>query len=514
MTARSMPQIGDVIAGRYQLVEEIGHGGFGIIYMAHQNRAPREVALKLMKMTGTQIGPDEMRRRFRREAIMASQLVHPHAVRQLDFGEHQGMFYISMELVHGHTLGDRIKQQGTLSTELIVRVGRAVLDVLSLAHEKDIVHRDLKPENIMLCQVDGDRDFPKVLDFGAAKTVHGDHDLTSAGTALGSPAYMAPELLMGESPTPASDIYALGLTLGEAIVGRKVVPGDNPIDRARNQISPQPLDFPESLTSHELYPWLQGALQKKLSLRYSSAAAMTRTLNSLAPHLGDPAIAGGGAGLPEATMEMEVPKLGTDDFEVESTTLIEPSESSFEEFDDFEVESTTLMEPSEFPGATDELPTEQIRAPHHQRQPAAPYDVPEDKTETIPNPFFNPDLSADTDATTESLPTTGPDDAPTNPTQSTLERTGLGSHPPASQPADTVEEKVQDYSAFGSRGRDFDFGEDKERSAAMEIEPTADKDYKLVKTSDGRSDRIFLPALITGAVLLVLVTLMAYALAT
>ncbi len=282
MITSRMPEVGDIIANRYELVERLGHGGFGVVYRARQNRNPREVAIKLMHhaaaSAASEMDAEEFKKRFRREAIMASNLSHPHAVQQFDFGEDRHLFYLSMELVRGETMAQRIEQQGPMSTQLVARIGYATLDVLRLAHAKDIVHRDLKPENIMLCTVNGQPDFPKVLDFGAAKTMQGQHDLTKQGVALGSPAYMSPEVLMDEDPRPASDIYSLGLTLGEAIMGHKIVAGNTPIERLKNQVSPNPLDLPKALIEHPLFPWLSRALEKDPAQRYDSANEMLEAL--------------------------------------------------------------------------------------------------------------------------------------------------------------------------------------------------------------------------------------------
>ena len=278
MTSQHMPQSGDIIANRYHLLEPIGQGGFGTIYRAQQRPRPHEVAIKIMAYSGSPMACEEMLQRFRREAAMASHIVHPHAVRQFDFGDGGHFFYLSMELVQGQTIRERIQQQGPLQTALVRRIARATLDVLAMAHRKDIVHRDLKPDNIMLCRVDGQTDFPKVLDFGSAKTIEGHHDLTSQGTALGSPAYMPPELLLDEPPCPGSDLYSLALTLGEALIGTKIVPGDTPIERAKHQLNPQPIRFPSALQNHPMASWLRGALARDPANRYPSASAMLQAL--------------------------------------------------------------------------------------------------------------------------------------------------------------------------------------------------------------------------------------------
>ncbi len=409
MSTSNLPATGDVVANRYRLGEEIGSGGFGVIFKARQTRKPHRVALKVMTYSGAPVGPEEMKRRFRREAVMASNLIHPHAVRQFDFGEDGDLFYLAMELLDGETLGERIERQGALSVELVLRVARATLEVLELAHQKDIVHRDLKPHNIMLCRVDGQEDFPKVLDFGAAKTTHGQHDLTSAGIALGSPDYMAPEILMDRDPLPASDIYSLAITLGEALVGEKIVAGDDPIDRARNQLSPEPLKLPPSLLSSPIYPWLSRALEKDLARRYASARQMLQDLQKLERQLGL---------LPRSATQ-STPAVDRD-FSAESTVLIAaddipmnpPAPSSYTltdhdtsptlpSFSPPTQESEALVAPpdDDAPTAVIENPLQQLRARSSSAEhfPSAP----------DPQPTPAPLTSSDKDA-----PLTGADALP------------------------------------------------------------------------------------------------------
>jgi serine/threonine protein kinase len=280
MSDLPIPTVGDVIAQKYQLIEKLGQGGFGVIFRAHRQEQPHEVALKILVDLNQRFDDHEMEQRFRREALMAHSLRHPHTVAQYEFGRTDvGYRFIAMEFLKGQNLTERIMEQGALSIPLILRISRAVLEVLDLAHSLDIVHRDLKPDNIMLCTVHGQSDFPKVLDFGAAKSMEGAHDITSAGMTLGSPAYMAPEVLIGQSPVPASDLYSLGLTIAETILAQKLVQGGNPLDRARAQISPQPIPIPGALLEHPLYPWLARAIDKDLSRRYRSAREMLEALN-------------------------------------------------------------------------------------------------------------------------------------------------------------------------------------------------------------------------------------------
>lgn len=417
MSSPRIPDVGDVVADRFELVEQIGQGGFGVIFRATQNRPPPQVALKLMDYQGLGVPPEEAKKRFRREAIMASNIVHPHAVQQLDFGDAGDLFYIAMELVDGETLTDRIARQGPLATPLLLRLAVATLDVLRIAHNKDIVHRDLKPDNIMLCRQGGDDDVPKVLDFGAAKTLHGEHDLTTAGKAVGSPAYMAPEILAGGDPTPASDIYSLGITLGEAIAGKKVVPGNDPIQRARNQMSPDPLDLPGEVTEHPLYPWLAKSIQKPIDRRFSSADEMLRELSELdvilpSDTVDDPEV--------DTTMPLENTD---DDFAAEKTHIVDRPQSSDiapESPDgDFEAGPTQVVpgeDSADDAGSSGSPPSSSLPSPPNDS--TEPFEAPDTSpmetydTEPVPapdEPFEAPDTQPMTDATSGSPP---PSDVP------------------------------------------------------------------------------------------------------
>ena len=221
MSGNGQPQVGDVIAGRFRLVEEIGRGGFGVVFRAVQLGMQRDVAIKMLHPVGDEELRAEMRERFKREAMMARNLNHPHTIRQYEFGETEsGMMYLVLEFLDGKNLVDVLNQEGALGDERVQNIAAGVLKSLAEAHAQGIVHRDLKPANIMLCEVYGERDYVKVLDFGIAKTVMGDTDLTANGVALGSPRYMGPELLRGDSPVPASDVYSIAITFCEAIMGK------------------------------------------------------------------------------------------------------------------------------------------------------------------------------------------------------------------------------------------------------------------------------------------------------
>jgi serine/threonine-protein kinase len=207
------PLVGRVLDNRYTILEKLGQGGMGAVYRGNQHSVGREVAIKLV--TPQLITDSDVIKRFSREAKLASKLSHPNAVGVLDFGQtDDGLFYLVMELVVGKTLDQIIKAERQLSPERIVRIGTQVCDALEGAHALQIVHRDLKPANIMLLAQG--RDIVKVLDFGLAKSLAPDQTsttMTSAGSLLGTPAFMPPELALGQPCDGRADLYSLGCIL-------------------------------------------------------------------------------------------------------------------------------------------------------------------------------------------------------------------------------------------------------------------------------------------------------------
>lgn len=289
------PDVGDVISDRYELVEEIGRGGFGVVYRALQLGMQRDVAVKLLHPVGDDSTREEMRERFKREAMMARNLNHPHTIRQYDFGETEnGLMFLVLEYLEGKNLVEIIRSTGALGDKRTRKMARGALKSLSEAHAQGIVHRDLKPANIMLCEVYGESDYVKVLDFGIAKTVRGDTDLTAAGVALGSPRYMPPELLRGDDPTPAADVYSLAITLGESIIGKALIDVENSVEAAQLQLSDDRIPVPPELEASSLWPWLSVALNKEIDQRYASAEEMLSFIDASPEELESRGSKGGG----------------------------------------------------------------------------------------------------------------------------------------------------------------------------------------------------------------------------
>ncbi|MEU8345972.1 serine/threonine-protein kinase [Spirillospora sp. NPDC048832] len=206
-----------VLAGRYRKLGRIGQGGMGAVWRALDTDLDREVAIKELRVP-EQVTEQERAvwySRMEREARAAARLRHPAIVTVYDrvMGE-DGRPWIVMELIHGRSLEQMLAERGRLPAHQVAAIGLAMLDALSAAHAQGIVHRDVKPANVLL---EGDR--VVLTDFGIA-AVEGDATLTRSGAVLGTPAYMSPEQVRGETVTPASDLWSLGATLYAAVEGR------------------------------------------------------------------------------------------------------------------------------------------------------------------------------------------------------------------------------------------------------------------------------------------------------
>jgi len=215
-----MADIGSILGGRYRLLELLGQGGMATIYRARDSQLDRDVAVKVLR---PEYGSDpEFLERFRHEAQAAASLSHPGIVSVYDYGTDPAGPFIVMELVDGQDLATLLRRRGPLPPAQAARVASEVAHALGAAHARGLVHRDVKPGNIL---VTTDNRI-KVADFGIARAV-ADSGVTMPGTTLGSVHYFSPEQARGESATPASDVYGLGIVLYELLTGQRPWTGDS-----------------------------------------------------------------------------------------------------------------------------------------------------------------------------------------------------------------------------------------------------------------------------------------------
>ena len=214
MTANGLGKLRTALSGRYAIEREVGAGGMATVYLAHDVRHDRQVAIKVLhEDLGATLGPE----RFLAEIKTTARLQHPHILPLLDSGEAGGLLYYVMPYVEGETLRARLTRETQLPIEDAVRIAREVADALAFAHGHGTVHRDIKPENILL-----QGGHALVADFGIALAVQhaGGTRLTQTGLSLGTPQYMSPEQAMGEKTVgPAADLYALGAVTYEMLTG-------------------------------------------------------------------------------------------------------------------------------------------------------------------------------------------------------------------------------------------------------------------------------------------------------
>jgi serine/threonine-protein kinase len=237
--------------GSYRLGELLGRGGMGEVYLAHHRMLARPAAIKLIRpeaLAGENGAKAQLAAaRFRREAEAAARLKSPHTVQLYDFGTtDEGRLYLVMELLEGITLEQLVRAEGPLPPGRVIHILRQICESLEEAHDAGMVHRDIKPANIHLGRVGRQGDFVKVLDFGLVKSVGGadgqDSLASVAGLAIGTPAYMAPEMVSGEGQLDGrTDLYSLGCVAYYLLTGELVFAGETAIQTALLHVSQPPV---------------------------------------------------------------------------------------------------------------------------------------------------------------------------------------------------------------------------------------------------------------------------------
>jgi len=261
----------------YELLEEVGRGGMGIVYRAHQKSLDRIVAVKMLLRRDLATVADLTR--FRSEAEAAAQLDHPGIVSIFEVGECGGHPFYSMRFIEGTTLAKRLAD-GPMPPREAASILARVAEAVEAAHRRGVLHRDLKPSNIL---IDG-TGAPLVSDFGLAKRIEEDRDVTHTGAILGTPCYMSPEQAAGSRGDvgPTSDVWSLGAILYQTLTGRPPFQASNPMDTLLAVLESDP-PVPRSLVpgvDRDLEMIALKSLQKPQDLRYASAAALAADLRA------------------------------------------------------------------------------------------------------------------------------------------------------------------------------------------------------------------------------------------
>ncbi len=275
------------LADRYRLERELGRGGMATVFLAHDLKHDRPVALKLLhpELAAT-LGPE----RFQREIHLAARLQHPHILTVLDSGEAAGQLWFTMPYVEGESLRDRLVREGQLPVEDALRIAAEAARGLEYAHAHGVVHRDIKPENILLT-ADGST---LVADFGIARALGaGDERLTETGMTVGTPAYMSPEQSAGESNLgPRSDVYSLGCVLYEMLAGEPPFTGPSvqAVMMRRLTESPRPLREQRETVPATVEQAVLRALARAPADRFAGAAQFAQALQATPTPVGTPTV--------------------------------------------------------------------------------------------------------------------------------------------------------------------------------------------------------------------------------
>ena len=261
--------------GDYELIQEIARGGMGIVYAARQKSLNRIVALKRI-LHGTLADAGQVRR-FRAEAEAAARLHHPNIVGIYEIGEHEGQQYFSMEYIEGQNLADLVRE-GPLPARRAAEFLKTIATAVAYAHQQGVLHRDLKPSNVLV----DEHDQPHITDFGLAKLLTGDADLTLSGQVLGTPSYMSPEQAAGDRAAvgPGADIYSLGALLYHLLTGRPPFVAEAQAETLRQAREAEPA-APRSLNPSvppDLETICLKCLAKESPRRYATAQALAADL--------------------------------------------------------------------------------------------------------------------------------------------------------------------------------------------------------------------------------------------
>jgi len=263
------------LAGKYEIIRQIGKGGMATVYEAVQKNLNRKVALKVIHLN--LIHDEEFLERFHREAQLAASLTHHNIVTIYDEGQENGVHFIAMEYLEGEDLHHLIREKGKLTVKETIEYISPIAEALDYAHSERLIHRDIKSSNIIITI----KGRPVLTDFGIAHAATGTK-LTQTGTVMGTPEYMSPEQAEGKEVDNRSDLYSLGVVMYECLTGSVPFKGDNPITVIRKILDEKPIDIKEII--RDVPDWLNEIVIKLLSKnkaeRYSTGKELSQSISA------------------------------------------------------------------------------------------------------------------------------------------------------------------------------------------------------------------------------------------
>jgi len=283
-TSPAMPQadlsLGHVFANRYQIEQILGRGGMGVVYRATDTQLDEIVAIKTLPGDVMTRSPEDLER-FKREIRLARKITHRNVLRTYDYGEAEGVYFISMEFVRGYTLNELLDEaQGRqMAPRLAVGVSRQICRGLHAAHEQGIIHRDIKPQNVLI-DAKGE---VKLMDFGIARMAETPEAMTQAGLIVGTPHYMSPEQVQGKQLDARTDVYAMGVLIYEMLIGNRPFESSSltGILTAHITEAPKPPIDKRPEVGRELNAIVMRCLAKNPKDRYADAGALLADLETV-----------------------------------------------------------------------------------------------------------------------------------------------------------------------------------------------------------------------------------------
>ncbi len=270
--------LGHLFANRYRIEQILGRGGMGVVYKAVDSQLDEMVAIKTLPGDVMTRSPEDLER-FKREIRLARKITHRNVLRTYDYGEAEGVYFISMEFVRGYTLSELLEEAPNrqMPARAAVGISRQICRGLHAAHEQGIIHRDIKPGNVLI-DAKGE---VKLMDFGIARMAETPEAMTQAGLIIGTPHYMSPEQVQGKQLDPRTDVYAMGVLIYEMLAGRRPFESSSltgVLTAHITEAAKPPIDIRPDI-GRELNGIVMKCLTKDPKTRYADAGALLADLD-------------------------------------------------------------------------------------------------------------------------------------------------------------------------------------------------------------------------------------------